>query len=137
MTLPLRRFCSTQAMLGRAIQTGLRLTEKRMSVASAWRVAMATIVPFQTQRRDSPVQRSVTVKSSYMQPAYQGWRFEVRGQGLRDRDGDPELQRDFGWGVRAAESPLREVILWAQQNFGPERMNDVSESRSAEVAHKR
>jgi hypothetical protein len=52
--------------LGMAIQTGLPLTAKRMSVASAWRVAMATMVPFQTQWRGSPVQRSVTVKSSYM-----------------------------------------------------------------------
>src|SRR5271170_195962 len=66
MTWPVRRFCSTQARFGMAIQTGRPLTAKRMSVASAWRVAMATIVPFQTQCRSSPVQRSVILKSSYM-----------------------------------------------------------------------
>gem|GEM_PF-5776138 len=66
MTLPLRRFCSIQARLGMAIQRGLPLTAKRMSVASAWRVAMATMVPFQTQWRGSEVQRSVATKSSYM-----------------------------------------------------------------------
>src|SRR5579871_3464740 len=49
-----------------AIQTGLSLTAKRMSVASAWRVAMATTVPFHLQWSSSPVQRSVTLKSSYM-----------------------------------------------------------------------
>src|SRR3984957_14684846 len=66
MTYPVRRFCSTQARLGIAIQTGLPLTAKRMSVASAWRVAMATTVPFHVQWSSSPVQRSVTLKSSYM-----------------------------------------------------------------------
>src|ERR1035441_7266756 len=66
MTLPVRRFISTQARLGRAIQTGFPETSKRMSVASAWRVAMATMVPRQVQWSGSPVQRSVTVKSSYM-----------------------------------------------------------------------
>src|SRR6202021_3276360 len=66
MTWPVRRFCSTQARFGMAIQTGLSLTEKRISVASAWRVAIATTVPFHLQWRSSPVQRSVTLKSSYM-----------------------------------------------------------------------
>jgi hypothetical protein len=66
MTLPVRRFCSTQATLGRAIQSGRPLTAKRISVASAWRVAMATMVPFHVQWSGSAVQRSVTVKSSYM-----------------------------------------------------------------------
>src|SRR5580704_10309256 len=66
MTYPVRRFCSTHARLGMAIQTGLPLTAKRMSVASAWRVAIATTVPFQLQWSCSPVQRSVTLKSSYM-----------------------------------------------------------------------
>src|ERR1700736_2132498 len=66
MTKPVRRFCSTQARLGMAIQTGRPLTAKRISVASAWRVAMATTVPFQVQCSSSPVQRSVTLKSSYM-----------------------------------------------------------------------
>src|SRR5579875_3931963 len=66
MTLPLRRFCSTQAVLGMAIQRGRSLTAKRMSVASAWRVAMATTVAFQTQWSCSPVQRSVATKSSYI-----------------------------------------------------------------------
>src|ERR1035438_472594 len=77
MTLPLRRFCSTQARFGRAIQTGFPLTAKRMSVASAWRVAMATTVPFQRQWSCSPVKRSLTVKSSYMALAYQGSRPQV------------------------------------------------------------
>src|SRR5580698_5326888 len=66
MTKPVRRFISTQARLGMAIQTGRPFTAKRMSVASAWRVAMATTVPFQVQWRGSAVQRSFTVKSSYM-----------------------------------------------------------------------
>ena len=66
MTLPVRFFCSTQAVQGSAIHMGRPLTSKRMSTASAWRVAMATIVPFQRQCRSSPLQRSVTWKSSYM-----------------------------------------------------------------------
>src|ERR1700733_10393347 len=75
MTKPVRRFCSTQARFGMAIQTGRPLTAKRMSVASAWRVAMATTVPFQVQWRGSAVQRSATVKSSYMalSRVVQGW----------------------------------------------------------------
>ena len=47
MTLPVRSFCATQAVEGRAIHMGRPLTSKRTSTASAWRVAMATMVPFQ------------------------------------------------------------------------------------------
>src|ERR1700678_4187676 len=49
---------------------GRLFTSKRTSTASAWRVAMATTVPFQVQCRSSPLQRSATWKSSYMQLAY-------------------------------------------------------------------
>src|ERR1035438_9529655 len=70
MTLPERFFCSTQAVEGRAIHMGLPFTSKRTSTASAWRGAMATMLPFQRQCRASPLQRSVTWKSSYMQIAY-------------------------------------------------------------------
>src|SRR5271154_1289312 len=88
MTLPVRRFCSTQAVLGRAIQTARPLTAKRTSVASAWRVAMATTVPFQEQCSSSPVQRSVTLKSSYIATSL------VPGGG-DGQDGCPAIGRNW------------------------------------------
>jgi hypothetical protein len=72
ITLPLRFFCSPHAVQGRAIHMGRPLTSKRTSTASAWRVAMATMVAFQVQCRSSPVQRSATWKSSYMQSSVTG-----------------------------------------------------------------
>src|ERR1700678_1312139 len=66
------------------IHMGRPLTSKRMSTASAWRVAMATMVPFQRQCRSSPVQRSVTWKSSYMGLAYRsGLAWARWGRGFR------------------------------------------------------
>src|SRR5690242_1200201 len=74
MTLPDRFFCSTHAAQGSAIHMGRPFTSNRTSTASAWRVAMATILAFQLQCRSSPVQRSLTWKFSYMESAYRvGW----------------------------------------------------------------
>src|ERR1700733_1570491 len=66
MTWPERSFCSTQARAGKAIQTGWPLTSKRMSTASACRVAMATTFAVHRQCRSSWVQWSITWKSSYI-----------------------------------------------------------------------
>src|SRR5882757_7702630 len=73
MTLPERFFCSSEAVQGRAIHMGRPFTLKRTSTASAWRVAIATMLAFHEQCRSSPLQRSVTWKSSYMQLAYLPW----------------------------------------------------------------
>src|ERR1700723_2364586 len=86
MTLPVRFFCSTQAEAGMAIHMGRPLTSKRMSMASAWRVAMATMLAFQRQCRSSLVQRSDTWKSSYMKSRVTLRRGVLQGkEGKRDK----------------------------------------------------
>src|ERR1700736_5369257 len=110
MTKPVRRFCSTQARLGMAIQTGRPLTAKRISVASAWRVAMATTVPFQVQCSSSPVQRSVTLKSSYMALSR-----VVQGEGLGKRrtcHGFGRMNVDVG---QQLQRPTIELALGSQR----------------------
>src|ERR1700733_1309081 len=97
MTLPVRFFCSTQAVAGRAIHMGRSLTSKRTSMASAWRVAMATMLAFQRQCRSSPVQRSETWKSSYMISRVTLRRAVLQGkEGPRDK-GHAGIPSEFKW----------------------------------------